>query len=344
MAVAGLSTTLRHHHPARTAHLYLQRWLLYFVIAIGLGYAAVFRYSPPTIGGLSDSGAYFAITEHGIDANVDGHWRYRLLVPLAARPLRALLYDLTGKPESTAAALLVVNAAFVATTALVIGMLAVANGAGTANAALASLIWLCSFAVVNYQLAGMVDSVESLALALVLLAGSSGRWPLVLAVPLLAFGKETLVPISAAAAIGFILCCWQRRESCTRPLAWTASFAVLGIASVALTHRAADGSWPALLSLITDERGEGDFAPALWQAIANEGMLYVFIALLPAGIIGGHQLPPRLWAAAGCAALAAVTLGVWRVAGPNTARPLFSALGPLLAIGTALWLGRASAR
>lgn len=326
------------------------RWLLFFVIALGLGYPAVMRYSPPTVGGLSDTAHYFAMAGNGVDAEESGHWQYRVLIPALAKPIRSLLFTLTGRPESTAAAMLVVTAAFTATTATVIGLLAHAVGttsigttsigATSVTATLASLLWLSSFPVANYQLAGMVDSAESLAVAVLLLAGLLNRWPLVLAIPVLAFAKETVVPLSVAAAIGFLIYYHSKQQPYRHAIACTAALAGLGLVSVAAAHWLVDDSWAGLWALINDEHGGGNLLVNLWQALVNRGNLYVFIALLPAGLLGRKHVPASLWLAAGLAAVGALALGSWNSAGPNVARPLFSALGPVLAVGAAGWLAR----
>ena len=70
-------------------NVHLRRWLLYFVIAIGLGYASVFRYSPPSTGALSDTGYYFATTERGVGAVVDGPGRADILAAAAGTDRQA---------------------------------------------------------------------------------------------------------------------------------------------------------------------------------------------------------------------------------------------------------------
>lgn len=320
----------------------ISRWSFFFVIAIGLGYPAVFRYSPPTIGGLSDTANYFESVEKGVGAGEVDHWKYRILIPALARPLRSMLFNATGRPESTAAAILLVNAAFVATMALVTYTLAIAVAATPASALVASFIWLCSFPVSNYHLAGMVDSVEALAVGLTMLAGVTGRWSIVMLVPLLALGKETSVPLAVSAAAGFSAYRCVRHEPCLSAIAWTVTLAALGVGGVATAYWLVDGAWTGLMALIEEEHSPGDFFSTVWQTLINEGNLYVFVALLPAGLAGRKAIPASLWVAACFASLGAIALAIWNAASANVARPVFSAIGPVLAIGAAAWLSKRS--
>ena len=79
----------------------------------------------------------------------------------------------------------------------------------------------------------------------------------------------------------------------------------------------------------------------LWPSLFNRGTFYIFIALLPAALAGRRGVPAPLWAAGCFAALAALALGAWSLSDAtktNAARPLFSAIGPVLAIAAAAWL------
>jgi hypothetical protein len=77
---------------------------------------------------------------------------------------------------------------------------------------------------------------------------------------------------------------------------------------------------------------------AVADAIRNRGNLYVFGVLLPFALPSLRKVPARLAIPSLAAAAVALGLGILVNAGSNTARSLFSALGPLLAIATALTL------
>jgi hypothetical protein len=60
-------------------------WVLFVLICFGLGYPTLNRYDPRTVGGTSDSSAYYELVTRG-PAAVEGKMRFRLLVPYVARP------------------------------------------------------------------------------------------------------------------------------------------------------------------------------------------------------------------------------------------------------------------
>jgi hypothetical protein len=243
--------------------------------------------------------------------------------------------------RSTAAALLVVNAMLVATTACVVFLLALEVGLETSAALAALLLWLSSFAVVQFQLAGGVDSAESLAVAAVLLAGMRrrwGAWPLVMGI--LAAAKETVVPLAIAAVVCFVVLEQREKGESFHAVGW----AFVALASGVLVTLAIRGSVAETASWASSLSGRlpspVEAPAALGRALWNRGNLYVFAVLLPFGLPGVRGLPFRLafpsFAAAGTALLLAALVD----SGPNTARPLFSALSPLLTIGAVCTIRR----
>src|SRR2546428_6658143 len=80
------SQSLSGRAPRGTYELchWILRWTLFFLICLGLGYAAVERYDPRTTPGLSDSTLYYRLVA---GEEVQGRdMRFRVLVPYVARP------------------------------------------------------------------------------------------------------------------------------------------------------------------------------------------------------------------------------------------------------------------
>jgi hypothetical protein len=122
----------------------ITRWLMFFMIYFGLGYATLNRFSPPHVTGLSDSIQYFRIIQNDPSA-AEGHMRYRILVPYLAKPIYQLTRGHVGSWDPTSFALLIVNSAFCASSASM--LLAIAGTFGLSQAAgfITALVYLLNF-------------------------------------------------------------------------------------------------------------------------------------------------------------------------------------------------------
>src|SRR4051812_36181065 len=96
MRALSTSSGIDHTRPRTSQTILL--WLILFLICLGLGYPTLSRYDPRTTGGTSDSRHYYDLVTRGPGA-VDSHVRFRVLVPLLARPLYRMAKGRLGSWE-----------------------------------------------------------------------------------------------------------------------------------------------------------------------------------------------------------------------------------------------------
>ncbi|MDQ2855006.1 MAG: hypothetical protein M3R68_01660, partial [Acidobacteriota bacterium] len=179
---------------------WLVRWLLFFLISLGLGYAAVQRYDPRATPGLSDAAVYYRLVAG--EEVLAREMRFRVLVPSVAK----LFYKLTAKflnnPRAVFLALLISNAIFCATTACLLVAIGIRVSGNLATALLGATLYLLNFAVMHLQLAGMVDAGEAcLILAVVMTLFGTRWWLLPLWGVVGALAKETFLPLAGVLAL-----------------------------------------------------------------------------------------------------------------------------------------------
>jgi hypothetical protein len=331
------------------------RWTLFFLICLGLGYAGVERYSPRATPALSDAALYYRLVA---GQEVQGRdMRFRILVPYLARPFFHLGKQVFSEEKAVALALLIANAIFCATTACLLVSSAMHLGSGTATALLAAFLYLLNFAVVNLQLAGMIDAGEACFMMALTWSLFFDRWWLLPFLGLFgALAKETFVPLSTA----FIAAWWiaSRRPAIgrTRKLLFTAAMIMLGVVVLivprtgVLTSYAPEGSMGtagitavaggvSCGTLFQTNPGPG-YLSRLANTFSSRTLLYVFAWLIPLGIAGIKRLPRPWVVAASVASGLALLLGLYKNIEGNVARPIFDVLGPLLSLSAAIWLSR----
>lgn len=169
-------------------------------MCLGLGYAAVQRYDPRQIAGLSDANIYYRmVAGEPVEAR---EMRFRILVPYVAKIFQPLTARLVAPPRSVYLALLIANAIFVATTGCLIIAIGLRIGANDATATLGATLYLLNFAVMNLLLASSIDAGEACLLVALTLTLLSPRWwllPVWGVVGTLA--KETFVPLATGFAL-----------------------------------------------------------------------------------------------------------------------------------------------
>lgn len=324
-----------------------ERWLvksklilaaLFFCICFGLGYAPLNRYDPTTVKGLSDTDSYSNMVD-ARPAWAPQH-RVRILVPMLARPIYRAAIGRVGSWNPALFALLVINSAFVAWAALLLLTIGERITRDPHVAIIASLLYLLSFDVTNFHLAGLVDSVEAWALLAVTWALLTRRW---LLVPLIGFvgalGKETSIPlllVFCGAWIGWLTL--TRSEN--RPPYWAIAALLLaqiiGIEAVgaAMTGHLVAPWKPSAQRMITNP---------LWiysPASMIRELLYSFVWLVPLGILRLKELPREWVFSAGASLLMVYALTAWFSVGENATRPAFNIAGPILALSAAILLNR----
>jgi len=310
--------------------------LLFFLFAgvcFGLGYPTLNRYDPRLSGGNSDARYYYDMAAGQAPATT-GHWRYRVLVPLVARPFCRLAAGRFHTWDPALFGLLCANSLFCAASLLVLTLLAGSILGDERAGLLCALLYALDFSVANSQLAGLVDSAEALFLLLGMWIARRGAWAWL---PVLAvFGapaKETIIPLSTALLVGWRLGDADREKG---PWLWIAAYAVVGLVCVSLVRWAVAGGWSAPWDIASSERAGETLFHGLRAALFSKGFLYTFAWLLPLGVWRLGRLP-RPWVWGSCAAGAAAgLLGAWNGSGDNAARPLFCAVGPMLCASVAL--------
>ena len=314
----------------------LSAWgLLLLCICFGLGYPTLNRYYPPSTHGLGDSKQYYAMVERGPSA-ASGHWKYRILVPILARPIYGAASGHLRTWNPTSFALLMVNSAFCAAAALLVSVLAYLVGANCSIAVIAAFAYLLNFTVANYQLSGMVDSAEAFWFVLLNWALLRSRWWLLPAIALGAgLTKETFLPI--AVVFGAVWMLMEPGEDRPKRLLAILSMVVLGVATMLTVRSIIDHNLATPWGMLAEER---QLSPQ-----ANYNLLAMFRSWnlwLTAGwsfflFFTAHRFSPGWRYGALAAAAVVVFLAAWDNAGwDNLARPLFNVLGALLAISFAL--------
>ena len=319
-------------------------WLLFFVIALGIGYPAVSRFDPRTVAGCADAGKYYEMVVG--EPKAASQQLLRPLVPWVAQPIYRLSAGRLPSWDPVAFGLLVASALFSATGALIllhIGRTYVGADGGTALAG--TLLYFLNFAVHNKHLGcGLVDSGESslmLALYWVLFARKLVLLPVVGVLGALA--KETFIPLATIATIGWAAVeHWRGRWNPALAL-WLAVMIVVGLSvNVLLQYAAYDRlilPWE-FAAQIRDDPWARDVGllRGLIGCLTDRQFWYIFGWLLPLGALRMRDMPPAWVGASLGGAAAALAMGAWINAGGVAAPAVFNAIGPLLSISAALFL------
>jgi hypothetical protein len=85
-------------------------------------------------------------------------------------------------------------------------------------------------------------------------------------------------------------------------------------------------------------RANASFLAGLRGCLVEHTFWFVFIWLLPLGLVRAGQFPRNWRWAAGVAFCGALFLGAYNNAGGNTTRALFNVAGPLLSLSAAMFL------
>jgi len=318
-------------------------WALFFVICLELGYPTLNRYDPSYRN--PDAGEYHAMVIHGGSA-ATRHFQHRVLIPYLAHLVYAVANGRLRSWDPGYVALLVVNSLFVSATALLIFLIAFKLFLDTKIAFVAAALYLLNFAVSNLFLAGLVDSGESffmIALALALLCERAGILPLLGVLGSLT--KETFLPFSIIFGFTWLVV----TRSLRRSFVWLLASAVAGLAAITLALSLTDGKalmpWSYAASL--HDAGEPKLRVAI-AAINDRSFWYVFIYLLPLGLIRIRRLPEAWVLASLTTCVVAFVLAIYHNdaadAGGAFTRPAFTAIGPLLCCSSALLLDRRASR
>ena len=336
--------------PPRTMHLkisiqlsveVLLVWLLLFLICLGLGYSTLNRYDPRNVN--PDTVQYYNLVTHGPRA-VEGHMRFRVLVPLLARPFYRMATGHVGSWNPVFAGLLVANSLLTASTAFLLVRVAYAQLGDYVIGLLGAALYLLNFATTNLRLAGMIDSGEGFFLMVLAWCFFSQRMYLLpLWAMLGALSKETFVPFSIIFAGTWWLVSSGRGAARREQLFWIALMAIAALATVTVLQSVISGHviWPWTFALSMNSRS--NYAANLVASLLDRNFWYVYAWLLPLGVWRLRHLPsPWIWASA-ATALFAFALNAYYEGEPGTVgRAVFSIAGPLLSLSVAVLLASGS--
>jgi hypothetical protein len=312
---------------------------LFFMICLGLGYPTLNRYDPSRTGGTIDSKQYFNMVKNGIQS-AEGHWRYRVLIPYAAKPISWLVKDRIGTWNYLSFSLLFINSLFCAASALMIIFIGVEIVGDFSVSLTGSLLYLLSSQVSNGQLAGLVDSGETFFLLALMLALINKRWYYL---PIIAiFGaitKESIVPISLSLTITYLYFDNKNEQLNKSAILSLIIMIIMGILSVTIIRTIIIGSiiWP--WDIISQEKGSVNILSAFLLNICHTSFWYNYLWLMPFGLVMLNYFPKKILYAYGIAAFSTLLLGAWNTSGAaNISRILFNVIGPLLSLSVALLL------
>jgi hypothetical protein len=311
---------------------------LFFLISFGLGYPTLNRYNPQVTEGTSDSLHYFNIVKSG-PQNAVGHWRSRVLVPYLAKPFYYLAKGKTRTWNPISFAMLVINSIFVATSAYLLILLALEVIGDYFIALVSGLFYLLNFNIANAQLSGLVDSAEAcLIMAVILLVITNRWWCLPVLGIIGALAKETFVPLAGSWALIYWICESSPRKRPIIQLTWIIGMVAVGMVTIVILRSLISGIivWP--WDIIASEKGPESLFLGVFHCLADKGFWYVFVWLLPLGVLKLKYFPKSLIFASIGSAIVALLLGGWKNAGGNVAKPIFNTLAPLLTISLAYFI------
>ena len=319
---------------------YFLIWSVFFLIALGLGYPSLARYSPASTPFLDDSAVYSKIVENGLSGVNTDHRSTRVLVPLLARQVYHFVKGKIGAWNSVQFSLLIIAAIFCALTATLIVRICEYLYDDKLIGLVASFIFYANFSVPNLYLSGLVDAAECFFILLLLYLLLLKRWNYIPIVALLAaFAKETFLPIG-----GGILAAWwlydtvrENRIDIRKSLIFSESIFIAVVVIVLLkSYALGDATMPWQYAASLESTYEFTFDRIL---VELRRFSYAFLWLLPLALFRIRKLPmPLLWSVF-FAMLIIFSLGVWHgVSGAAMSRYIFSLAGPMLSISAALFL------
>jgi hypothetical protein len=309
-------------------------WVVFFCICFGLGFPVLNRFDPKT--GSPDSISYYKLVT-GRPSEAGDLLRYRVLVPWVAKPFFWAGDHHLGSWSPVAFGLLMSNSLFTATAALF--LLMIGTACVSHKTALAGvLLFLLNFTIPNRQLgSGLVESGESCCMLMLFCALLQRKFFLLPIIGLLgALAKESFVPISATATLGWAIYEFRRGTWKLSATIWSVFMVLTGLSTVVLLQWSVTGHliWPwAFARSLRDT--QVDLLTGLARCFTAHYFWYVFGWLLPLGVVRLRAVPAAwVWASAGGAA-AALSMGAWNNAAGDTIPSVFNSVGPVLSLSAA---------
>lgn len=311
-------------------------YCLFFLIAWGLGYPILNRYDPRQTPGLTYVTGYAAIVTGSVQPSA-GHVRFRVLVPWIARPFYRLAEGNVGSWDPVRFGLLAADSLFVGATALLIVVLGSRQLGSYAVSLVASLLYLCNFAVPNLRLAGLVDAGDGVfLLALLWSLTELSLWALPFIAVLGALSKESFVPISVAFTAAWWLVSEKDSSSWRRYASWIVSSWIAGLGAIVGVQSWITGRFANPIDFVAALHGNHQYFRHFLSSLTDRNLWYIFVWLLPLGIPRLGKFP-KSWLIPTAAAVVMVFVldGYYGGEAGTVGRALFSVAGPLLALSAA---------
>ena len=314
-------------------------WGLFFVICLSLGYPTLNRYTPAE-SNISDTVKYHDLIKTGFADVDESHWRYRVLVPYMAMPFYHLSKGWIGSWDPVAFGLLVANAIFLSSAAIILLLITHQLVGDIRPGLLSGFLLLFNFNVSNLYLSGLIDSGEVFLVTLMAWSLLNGYWVLLPIIGILgALTKETCIPITVSMASGWFLRDWVagqfNRKHFTLIVALGLTSLLTLVSLKVLGAEEIFWPWENLAAVSTNKNS---FITDLISLLLNRNIYYTFIWVFPLGMVGLRYIPRGwIWGSA-ATAIVILLLSAGIGVGDNIGRPLFSAMGPMLTVAASLFL------
>ena len=345
-AASLVSMANAEQNPARIAVArFALLFVVFFLIACGLGYPVLNRFDPRQTPGVSDVKNYAAmVTGSGVPDT--GHVRFRVLVPWMAKQFYRLAEGHIASWDPVMFGLLVANSIFVAGTAVLIVVMGTRRLGSYAVGLVGALLYLVNFAVPNLRLVGLVDAGEGFfLLALLWSLSKRNLWALPVIGVMGALTKESFIPFS----IVLIAAWWfSGRGAGNRALsfylpdaAWILSGWTLSFATMIVLQWSIAGRFVGPVQFGLGLHGGDHYVSHVAGSLGDRNLWYIFLWLLPTAIPNLKRLPKSWLVPVGATCLMAFVLDAYFGGTPGTVgRALFSIAGPVLSLSSALLLLR----
>ena len=317
----------------------LATWLVFFLIAAGLGYPALNRYDPRAA--VPDASLYARIASNGPSA-VETHLRFRVLVPYLARGVFMYANHHTGSWDPLVFSFLLVNACFVATSAYLLFRMGLAISRQVPIALLASALYLLNFSVANLHLACLVDAAEACFLLALVVSLYYERWMLLPIWGVLGvLAKESFAPFSIVMAFAWIAGSTHQKKNC-RAFIWLIAMAVFELLTLIVLQSAISGRLVLPWSFVSGMKSPTNYGANFMHSLADRNSWYILLWLLPLGFAGISRIPREWKAAAVAGGFTAIVLNAYHSTvgggGGGLGRYVFNIAGPLLSLAAAWFL------
>jgi hypothetical protein len=268
------------------------------------------------------------------------HTPFRVLLPYMAKPIYHAALGHIGTWDPVMFSLLVVDALFVAGTALVLLIVVDCEFRSYSIALGSALLYMLNFAVPNLRLAGMIDAGEGFfMMLLVWILLKKKYWLLPLLGAVGATAKESFVPFLMVFSLTWWLCSRKQLGSAWRTGSWMVASWVAALASLTALHWRMSGVYESPLAFGIGLHQNDAYFSHFVRSLADRNLWYIFVWLLPLGLVRLRRFPVnwRIATAATCAT--AFAMDAYYGGEPGTiGRALFTVAGTLLTASVSVLL------